>query len=821
MKLFKASLTEVYNLILESKNSELQSKNILSRLNLDSNTINEIIENLKKIDTSQNQKNLPAMAYFAANQGTIIYEDLASAFNKYNDLLSKNRISPIELGKDGVRIEGHNCDNVNCFDWKLNEIYNSHPSEEDSMEIEVPDEDPIFSNEYVDIYDGNDVGQCIKYTTGFGLTDKNYQFCIGQKRNNRHQSYRDLYTSTFYYILDKTKDLNDPLHLVVYDYSRNGVNLTDENNTTGTIAEFGNDVHAYQKYLDSLGVPVERLLVHRPYSDEEEYEVLKLQRKNKDLEWFKSLSYKEKKRYIGRGHELSDEQFNFLIQYKSKELLQDYADAEVVMNTGQLERLNKNLLTTYFRRRIQQFDAHSGYGIVAHELKYMSPQMFKEYVKTGVKKGYWELPQTIKDIASDSQLHIYYKLYFETTNHVSFNEIEELDGNLQALYIERVVRGDSYLNADYFFKLKEEAQERYYELKSKVGEGINLNILQKMPERYRTPYFKLAIEQGRYMGPEERKLMPKELFGMMWLQKIKSNAFISKEDILALPKNLQIEYLKKKMEDGDASEYDIKGMDDDIQLMYYEWALDNSKWISSSKVEEFPHRLKKKYWVSKIKNKGHISKEDFAEMSPDIKEAVILAKIENGDYISKVEMEAFSPELKAKYMEHEILNTDRYFTYEELKELPDDLKIKYYKKMIENDDDPYLRETELISLPKALIKKYLDKKITNGKMIFSHEEELLSKKQKLQIAFNSLINDGMTLEDDEFEKAPLKIKRKHIQVLIDDDLGLDSTEFKYASEKQKWETIKLHLKKGRTISGFEEHMSDKMKERAVELKNNL
>lgn len=129
---------------------------------------------------------------------------------------------------------------------------------------------------------------------------------------DRYQSYRDSKGSSFYYIVDTNRDGSDPLHIVVFDNTKHGVELTDANNTTGTIAEFGQDVDGYLDYLKSKGVPVEKL-AHKPKTPEEEEEQKKLGKQNDSLDWFKSLSYEEKSKYIGRGHQLTNDQFDYLL----------------------------------------------------------------------------------------------------------------------------------------------------------------------------------------------------------------------------------------------------------------------------------------------------------------------------------------------------------------------------------------------------------------------------------------------------------------------------------------------------------------------------
>jgi hypothetical protein len=62
-----------------------------------------------------------------------------------------------------------------------------------------------------------------------------------------------------------------------------------------------------------MGVPVDELLKNRPKTPEEEREQQLLGRQNTDLEWFIKLPYDYKSKYIGRGHILTDDQFDYLL----------------------------------------------------------------------------------------------------------------------------------------------------------------------------------------------------------------------------------------------------------------------------------------------------------------------------------------------------------------------------------------------------------------------------------------------------------------------------------------------------------------------------
>lgn len=317
------TLLETYRLILESKQTEEDATRILKKANFSDEDIQNIINKLKAIDISDNQKNLPMMAT-VISWGFNNYNVIESDFNNYNDLLKKNRIKPMIVAKNTIRIGEKIFDNYLKLQEYIDGEINKFGKKVDytSQEDFTAEDTPIQSSNGIDVYEANNVGKCIKYSQG-NLTGRGYSFCIGNPNpsNNMYQSYRDIKDSTFYYIVDRNRfitnddgsvNLDDPLHLVVYDATKYGVELTDENNTTGNIAEFGKDVAAYQKYLSSKGINIDQLK-NNPKTPEEKQEQELLGNQNPSLEWFKKLSFEYKSKYIGRGHLLSDEQFNYLL----------------------------------------------------------------------------------------------------------------------------------------------------------------------------------------------------------------------------------------------------------------------------------------------------------------------------------------------------------------------------------------------------------------------------------------------------------------------------------------------------------------------------
>ena len=820
MKLFNNSLTDIYkNFIVESRRTEDEARNIIKRFNTNKDYVENVLNNLKQIDDSQNQKNLPAMAFFAMNQGTIVYEDLKQAFDLYNDLITKNKVQPLQMARNGIHIEGTEAYYVDEFWQALTHVQNTLPSDEEEEEVEVVNEDPIFANDKVEIYDGTNVGSCIRYTVGKALTDKTYSFCIGQERLNRHQSYRDIKASTFYYILDKTRDVKkDPLHIVVYDNTNKGVELTDENNVTGNIAEFGKDVEAYQNYLKSLGVPVEDLLVNIPHSDEEKAEIEKFKHEIHDIHWFKGLTYKEKKRYIGRGHQLGDAQFDYLFQYKAWDLIQLYADTHAFLNFYQLNKLNSNLKKTYFRRRFQQLEASRMYDLQDDEIAFLTPKIFDAYLDVIFKNSVRTPGPGVLEKLPEEYRMKYYMRYYMSGRYISPNELKGKDEMIQSAYAYAAAHGEQYMNDEYFAVLTEKAQQTFYREKAKLGGRLDLQHLENMPEELRREYFSTMIEKepDYYYSPEELNLMPDELKTRMWVKKVSSGRYLTRSEIKKLPYEAQKAYVEARIKSGEIYEMEVEVMPEELQKIFYRYAMENDKWVDDDKIAELGMEVE--YLLNRKKNGQYVTSDDVERLSPDKQIEYYEGLIELGEYIMEEKLQSLPEELQKKYWFKRLEDEDKFFYFPDhvIDMLSKSERGRYYENMIDKSEVNYLGEKELVKLPRKIITKYLDRKIVDGDSIYSYEQELLTKKQKRILEYKRAEN-GSLLDEEVFEKAPLKYKRVHLDNLLKLEIDANEDEFKYASSKQKWKFLKMRVDRGGRIRDeFWDMIPDKMQAKLQE-----
>jgi hypothetical protein len=330
----KKILKENVTAIFESKQTEQQALAILRKSNSKDDSANQqIINRLRASDTSKNQVLIPIMAkmYTESGVGEAGLRELQQLFVSVSEMVNSNKIGVPVISDAGYVVNNKTFTNYLKFAefiHGLEGMSKGHAQWKGKINMET-DEPPIWEGKGIKIYDGNDVGKCIKYTTG-GLTGKHYGFCIGQPANTMWQSYRDNKTSTFHYVIDSNRDLSDPLHIVVVDATQHRIELTDASNHTGHIAEYGNDAEKYLEYLKSKGAPVDKLFINKPKTPEENAEQAKLGHKNEDLQWFKDLTFEEKSKYIGRGHLLSDNQFKYLWNFKNDKggfhLLHQYVD---------------------------------------------------------------------------------------------------------------------------------------------------------------------------------------------------------------------------------------------------------------------------------------------------------------------------------------------------------------------------------------------------------------------------------------------------------------------------------------------------------------
>ena len=254
--------------INESKQTEQQGLSILNKNNI---TDTSILDKLKESDTTKNQIIIPLLCKLFLETKEIT--NIVNLGKDISNLFNENKIKTPMISPNGYKIG----DKVFKDFLTLSEYIHglSSVTIADKGNVVIKNTDTIFDNGVIKIYDGNEVGKCIYYTQG-GLTGRRYSFCIGQPGNTMWKSYRDTKTSTFYFVIDTSKDMSDPLHIVVVDSTKYGIELTDANNKTNNISEFGSNANKYIDYLQDMGVPTDKIFINKPKTQEEIKEEEKL-----------------------------------------------------------------------------------------------------------------------------------------------------------------------------------------------------------------------------------------------------------------------------------------------------------------------------------------------------------------------------------------------------------------------------------------------------------------------------------------------------------------------------------------------------------------
>ena len=246
------------------------------------------------------------------------------------------------------------------------------------IEGDVSDQELIAqsTDNKIKVYKANSVNQCI-------VLGKGESFCISQPANTMFQSYRDTKTSTFYFVYDNTR--TDDLAIVVVDATQDGIELTDRQNQTGhtmqdpySTKRINSNPDLYFKYLQEKGIDT-TIFENIPKSSKEKAEHEKLGESDYSLDWFKSLTPEEKSKYIGRGHELSHPQFDYIYDNNFILLLKQYVRTGAKVEIYQLNKIasKKELKDSYLHNRLIA-DKHNK-NLSKQEYDLLSPKQKEEF----------------------------------------------------------------------------------------------------------------------------------------------------------------------------------------------------------------------------------------------------------------------------------------------------------------------------------------------------------------------------------------------------------------------------------------------------------
>jgi len=472
-------------LLTEAKKSSDIARELLGN---NENLLNQIKAKIPKdIKPDLQAKLLPIAAYYHKQQPDL--KTLEQDIKDYAELV-KNQKMPIITVNDDLTIDNKHFQNY--IGWT--EVIHGKQAEDKILNAPIPQgnlEDQELIEESPDgkikVYKANSVNQCI-------ILGKGERFCISQPANTMFQSYRDTKVSTFYFVYDNTR--TDDLAIVVVDATKQRIELTDRKNQTASTMQdpysntpnrIQSNPQLYFKYLKEHGIDTS-IFVNIPKNQEEEAEQLKLGEKNYNLEWLKSLTQEEKSKYIGRGHELSNEQFDYLYDNKFMFLLTQYVRTGRKINDYQLEKVAKfrELKDKYLHNRIIA-DRHSK-DFSKKEYELLNPKQKEEYIGRIIDEGI-ELSNEQFDYLYDNKFMSLLTQYVKLGRKLNDYQLEKVVKvrDLKDKYLHNRLIADRHLNN---FSKKEyellnlKQKEEFFDVDAdkKFRRAINIGNLEKLKE---------------------------------------------------------------------------------------------------------------------------------------------------------------------------------------------------------------------------------------------------------------------------------------------------------------------------------------------------
>ncbi len=389
-------------------------------------------------DISPDTKYQTTAAYFV--KAGIDSEQVREYIGKLSEIDKRKKVS-IFASPKGVRLNNEN------VDWiKFTEVIDAKYTTLDTRPKQKFTETPVVDGKITVQKAGTAEDAC--------KLGANTTWCIAKPSGGIFQSYRDHQQSTFYFVNDGTQPKDSPLRKVVVDVNQREIQLTDLDNNTGYIDEFGDDSDAYLKYLAQQGVDTSQF-VNDPHTEQEKEEYQLVGKRNLNLDWFKKLPYEYKSKYIGRGHALAWDQLEYLVNENANDLVAQYIGSGRRLDTREQEiiKSKKQWVETYQRaRQIILKNTIKQQGIVGD---FMASEVFSmddEFIIDCLKDGIELDIVAQRAVRQNPKWYAAYKpgrekkliAHIRSDNYVEDNNIQEmLDMNLNNALVEYLKSGPS------------------------------------------------------------------------------------------------------------------------------------------------------------------------------------------------------------------------------------------------------------------------------------------------------------------------------------------------------------------------------------------
>ncbi len=170
------------------------------------------------------------------------------------------------------------------------------------------------------------------------------KWCVCDPSSASHYiRYKVNLNGTFYIVFDGLKNNDDPAKKVLITIGKNNKAIEYADTRNDKRINGYDNLDKYYEYLEGNDISAAQF-VNDPMSEEEKNIIEKVKNKNESTEWFGKLSPKEQTYYISMGYDLTNDQFNIVmdtdLSWSKNTILDTYVTAGKSLPAYQLNKLN-------------------------------------------------------------------------------------------------------------------------------------------------------------------------------------------------------------------------------------------------------------------------------------------------------------------------------------------------------------------------------------------------------------------------------------------------------------------------------------------------
>lgn len=318
-----------------------------------------------EIDKSKNHKDLPTILFYHQeflqgknDSGTL--ENLEKYFELYD--IYRNAIGPLEYVKKRNAVL-HKGEPITFL--KLTEIIDGYNARrirkqlgDEKLDVDT-DLEPIWNDDRYSVYLADSQNKCVEL--GRGQT-----FCISRTdSSNMWPTYRKSDVATFYFVFDKTPNIESEGLVVVDARGRGEHVLTDKRNSTG--------YKSFDQYLKENPklAKVKDIFKNVPFTNLEKI----LHQRSINLEDFLGLSPLDKNAYLSMGKRLEDDIWNVL----TSEQKNVYINSGVWLIPERVAELSESQKKRYEKLAWRRIENHAINSFNSFTPKFEEIEFLKKY----------------------------------------------------------------------------------------------------------------------------------------------------------------------------------------------------------------------------------------------------------------------------------------------------------------------------------------------------------------------------------------------------------------------------------------------------------